>query len=161
MSLRSRSFDDASALVDGVDDLLRRPDPLTDPAAAAATGAAGSTPSTFEPAFYVAASDASTESKAVAHFQCSGVGKDEVEILLALNALPSSTPSGSSEIARGVVTLSEGTFGCDGRITVPEGAGLLGQGPGTILYDAGGNGDFEIVVETRAEVGLFALDDGV
>lgn len=160
MTLSRRSYDRRSAMEAAVDDLLRRFDALEDPPASTATTTAGAAP-IVEPAFFVAASDASAESKAVAHFTCSGVGKDEVEIMLALTALPSSTPTGSSEIARGVVMLSEGTFGCDGRITVPEGAGLIGQGVGTILYDAGGNGDFDIVIEARAEVAHFALDDGV
>ena len=164
MTLRPRSFDDASALEAGVEELLRRFDALEDPAvtggAVAVSGVSG------EPAFLVAAFDAAPETKAVAHFQCDGVD-DHVEINAALEALPiANNPGFSAPLSnhRGKVTLSEGSFwpalSGGSTVTVKGGVSLHGTGPGTVLMVGTAKWwDFQVTGEL-VDIGHFSVDQG-
>lgn len=78
-------------------------------------------------AFFVAASDASAKSKAVADWLCSGTA-DDVQIQAAIDALPA---------GGGKVVLSEGTFNPAAEIAIAAAnTTLQGQGPSTILKPA-------------------------
>jgi hypothetical protein len=163
MSLRPRSFDDASALEAGVEELLRRFDALTDQAAgvtaAAVSGISG------EPAFLVAAADATAETKAVAHFLCDGVD-DHVEMQTAVTALTvASNPGFGPPLYshRGRVILSEGSFwpalSGGSVVTVTTGVALLGSGPGTALMTGTTQWwDFQVIGSGLVEIGDFAVE---
>jgi hypothetical protein len=165
MTLRPRTFDDASALEAGVEELLRRFDALTDQAAgsvaAAVTGVSG------EPAFLVAAADATAETKAVAHFWCDGVD-DHAEIQAAVTALPVANNPGFGPPLyshRGKVILSEGSFwpalSGGSVVTVTTGVALLGSGPGTALMTSATQWwDFQVIGSGLVEIGNFAVEQG-
>ncbi len=159
MTLRHRSYDDDAAQAAGLEEMLRRFDPLTEEApvsaAAAAVGVGG------VPAYLVAASNAAAETLAVAHFVCDGVA-DEVEIKAALAALPAfGTTSGEPYFGRGGrVVLSEGEFICThlSVIVIPAGAALVGSGRSTVFrVEVGRAVTFEMGGDL-AELGNMAFD---
>ena len=133
MTLRSRSFDNESAVTEGVDELLRRFDALTEAAAAAAAGA-GSVAIPFagpiEPTYLVAASDARVEIQDVADFVCDGTD-DHIEINTAWQLIA------ELNIGGGRVVLSAGTFNIRDGIRVntdqTEPGVMVGAGRGATL----------------------------
>lgn len=151
MTMRPRSFDPEAATETAVSDLLRRFDPLKDPAPT--RPAAAVTAGAVEPAFLIASDLADEVTKAVAHYQC-GQSACEVEIQDALNDLP--VDGDGTYITRGTVVLSEGAFRCDGSFTIPEGARLIGSGVGTVLYDNDA-GTMQIIMEDRSEIGNLSI----
>ncbi len=155
--MRRRSFGDEAAIEAGLNHLLRQFNPLDElqsaPEAAAVEGGVN-----LEPAFFVAASDASAESKAVAHFLVNGTN-DEIEINDALNLLPDPVPVGGKGTGpRGIVHLSEGVFHCNGDVNMPGGTALLGRGKGT-LFDSNGTTGLRFNLNSECELGNFGLTE--
>ncbi len=155
MTMRPRSFDDDAATETAVSDLLRRQRALEEPAVATTTGSIVTSAGSTEPAFLVAAADSAPETISAAHFRCSG-SNDDIQIVQALNALPDPTPvGGKSAGPRGTVRMSEGTFDCDGDITLPGGTALLGRGKGTLIH----GGDLRFLMNEECELGNFAYTE--
>jgi hypothetical protein len=154
--MRPRSFDDASALEAGVEDLLRRADPLTDPAAAAtavpSTAAAGFPVETF----LVAGPNSAPASVEAADF-ITDEAADQTEFNSALNAYAYNPPiSGINTGPR--VVIAAGLYKLDGTVTMTTASALVGVGRGTqleMLTTAA-----EIVVTNYCEVGDFIVEFG-
>lgn len=72
----------------------------------------------------VAASDASSKSKAGADYVCTGVD-DQITLASAIAALPQDG---------GAITLTEGTFSINGSIAVPSNVQINGSGLSTIIH---------------------------
>ncbi len=157
MTLRSRSFGDEAAQEAATDLLLRKFAALEDPAATFISGVDSPEAGITAHAFLVAASNAETATRDRAHFLCNGTA-DHVEIQAALDSLAAKTASGVTGTARGTVVLSEGTFEINGAITIPSGCRLIGQGLGTILYDAGSQ-NMEIILSDDSEIGWLSFSD--
>ena len=134
MTMRPRSFDSEAATETAVSDLLRRFDPLKDPAAATTTPTAGTESVIFrgpiEGTYFVAASDARAALRDVADFVCDGTD-DHVEINAAWQAVD------DLNIGGGRVVLSAGTFNItDGVVVNPdqgEPGVMIGAGRGATL----------------------------
>jgi hypothetical protein len=90
--------------------------------------------------YLVAATDASTEIKAIADYTCDGTA-DEVQIQAALEALPA---------VGGTALLSEGTFTLSGTVDIPSKATLAGQGFGSKLIFAAAVGDLTMITNNAA-----------
>jgi hypothetical protein len=158
--MRPRSFDDASALEAGLEDLLRRPDPLTDPAAAP-TSAAGVGGSAAFPAetFLVAGPNSNPASLAAADF-VTDLDADEVEIQLALNAYLFD-PAGTSIVnPAGRVVVAAGQYLVDGPVVMPEAGTLKGIGKGTFLEILSSSTAFSIEISNQSEIGDMTIGWG-
>jgi hypothetical protein len=154
--MRPRSFDDASALEAGMEDLLRRPDPLTDPAAAAAPSVAVAAAAGIVETFLVAGPNSAPASLAAADF-VTDEAADQTEFTAALNAYAYNPPiSGINTGPR--VVIAAGLYKLDGTVTMTTASALVGVGRGTqleMLTTAA-----EIVVTNYCEVGDFIVEFG-
>jgi hypothetical protein len=96
--------------------------------------------------FVVAASDASTRSKAGADYVCSGTSDQEI-----INAAIDLLENG------GTVMLTEGTFICDNSVELINNISLTGQGAGTIFNYSGSVSDVIIITNKDKTGGNYGI----
>lgn len=160
MTLKGRSFDDDSAIEEGVDHLLRDFDALTEEPAPVTAAAAGGFTGPIEPTILVASHAARPEIRAVADFKLDGIA-DHVEMNQAL-ADTYSAAGGVTDGGR--VVMAEGDYRPSGAILVDQqlGNALVGVGRGTVLIspsDTAFASTALIVVADWCEVGDFLIDE--
>ncbi len=163
MTLRSRSFDDESAITEGVDQLLRRFIALTEEPAAVTAAVAGDFTGPIEPTWLIASDAARPEIRAVADFDTDGTG-DQVEINEALSGGKSGYSKALGVTTGGRTVMAEGDYRPSGAILVDQRAGnsLIGVGRGTVLIspsDTAFASTALFVLGDWCEVGDFLIDE--
>lgn len=115
----------------------------------------------IEPTWVIAAADATSELQQAADFLCDGTG-DEFEFYEVFDYIL------DSDIGKGRIALSDGSFFFSDRLAVPDGLTLVfegpsGQGPNLIWddIDVSGNGLFEIGIGSKVELNRLKLSAGV